>query len=429
MSVTDFLQFVSESPTAFHAVDAASKRLEQHGFSRLFEGQSWDLSAGQGYFVTRNQSSLIAFRIPEHWTHFQITASHSDSPMFKLKPRPVSPSGQAYVRLNVEKYGGAILSTWLDRPLSVAGRVLAETENGIQSHLIRLDDLSLIIPNLPIHFNREVNSGYNFNVQQDLLPVLGDEADETALTASICEAAGIQASQLLGTDLFLYNREAGCLWGARKQFFSSPRIDDLECAYTSLVSFLSSKPDGFVPVYALFDNEEVGSQSGHGAGSTLLPDVLTRLCTRNAQGLQEILTSSIMLSCDNAHAVHPNHPEKYDEQNRTFMNRGIVLKTNAAQKYTTTGVSMALFESLCRKAAVPCQYFANRSDIPGGSTLGNIANSQISMCTADIGLAQLAMHSAYESAGCLDLDYMISALSQFYSCNLIRTADGQWTIE
>ena len=245
MSVTDFLQFVSESPTAFHAVAAASKRLEQHGFSRLFEGQSWDLSAGQGYFVTRNQSSLIAFRIPEHWTHFQITASHSDSPMFKLKPHPVSPSVQAYVRLNVEKYGGAILSTWLDRPLSVAGRVLAETENGIQSHLIRLDELSLIIPNLPIHFNREVNSGYNFNVQQDLLPVLGDEADETALTASICEAAGIQSSQLLGTDLFLYNREAGCLWGARKQFFSSPRIDDLECAYTSLVSFLSSKP-GFL---------------------------------------------------------------------------------------------------------------------------------------------------------------------------------------
>ncbi len=428
----DFIDFVKQSPTAFHAIDALQHTLEADGYRPLNECEGWTIVPGGKYYVTRNRSALIAFRVPESgFAPFQIVASHSDSPSFKLKPACEDEAAGHYIRLNTEKYGGMLMASWFDRPLGIAGRLLVRTERGIETRLVDLDRDAVLIPNMPIHFNREVNDGYKYNAQVDLLPVYGDETAKGALSKELAEKTGVSEESVVGSDLFLYNRAAGSVWGAKNEFFSCGRIDDLECAYTSACAFLEAVPKGHINVFAVMDNEEVGSGTKQGADSTFLEDTLARIASAMGKTDSErraAVAGSFMVSADNAHAVHPNHPEKYDAGNRTFMNGGVVIKFNANQKYTTDGVSCAIFESVCARAGVPVQHFVNRSDILGGSTLGNIANAHTSMNTVDIGLAQLAMHSAYETAGCKDIEYMIRALKAFYETDIRMQADGVFEI-
>ena len=428
-----FLDFVRKSPSAFHAVKTLCAALDAGGFTPLSETQPWRIVPGGKYYVTRNLSSIVAFAVPETgFAHFQIVSSHSDSPTFKLKHICEDETAGGYLRLNVERYGGMIMSTWFDRPLSIAGRVLVREGSALTTRLVDLGRDAVLIPNMPIHFNREVNDGYKYNAQVDLLPLYGGAGSKGMLKAELARAAGVSEDAIVAQDLFLYARTPGSVWGAQSEFFSCPRIDDLECAYTSAAAFLASEAVGHINVLAVLDNEEVGSGSKQGADSTFLSDVLYRAGAALGASDSEIraaIAASFMASADNAHAVHPNHPEKYDAQNRTLMNGGVVIKHNANQKYTTDAVSCAVFSGLCAMAGVPVQHFANRSDMLGGSTLGNIANKHASMNTVDIGLAQLAMHSSYETAGCADVAHMVRALVLLYSHNIVMRADGALTIE
>ena len=430
--VASFLDYVAHSSTVFQATQQACDMLDAAGFTRLSEHEAWEILPGGRYYVTRNRSALVAFAVPENgFTHCQIVASHGDSPTFKLKAHAEGEAAGAYIRLDVEPYGGMIMSTWFDRPLSIAGRALVREDGRLVTRLIDFDRDAALIPNMPIHFNRDINSGYSYNPQTDMLPLFGGKDAKGALAAEIAAKAGAKEEDVVACDLFLYNRTPASVWGANEEFLSCPRIDDLECAYTSLAAFIAAPAEGHVNVCAVFDNEEVGSLSKQGADSTLLSDVLTRaLCALGLSDAQirAALAASFMVSADNAHAVHPNHPEKYDDLNRTVMNGGVVIKHNANQKYTTDAVSDAIFSEICAKAGVPVQHFANRSDIPGGSTLGNLSNAHVSMNTVDIGLAQLAMHASYETAGCADVDYMIRALRQFYKTDIITSADGEYQL-
>ena len=431
-NVQDFLHFIARAPSAFHAVDVLCQQLRGNGFERLCEHQAWQLVPGGRYFVTRNLSSVIAFTVPqEGFTHFQIVASHSDSPTFKLKTVCENAVCDQYVRLNVERYGGMIMSSWFDRPLSIAGRVLVREGDTLRTRLVDLGRDAVIIPNMPIHFNRQVNDGYTYNPQTDLLPLYGDVTAKGRLMRDIADACGVAPEAIAGSDLFLYCRMPGSVWGADDVYFSCPRIDDLECAYTTVQGFIGAKAVGHVNVCAVFDNEEVGSGSKQGADSTFLADVLARIAAALSMDdahLRAAVASSFMVSADNAHAVHPNHPEMYDADNRAYMNEGVVIKHNANQKYTTDGVSDAIFSTICARAGVPVQHFSNRSDMPGGSTLGNIANAHASMNTVDIGLAQLAMHSCYETAGVRDIAYMVNALHAFYETNISMRDDGMYAL-
>ena len=422
--------FIKSSPTAFHAVASICAALEESGYVALNEGEAWQLSAGGKYYVTRNLSSLIAFRMPEgSFDHFQIVASHSDSPCFKLKPLAES-DNNGYAVLNVEKYGGMIMSTWFDRPLSIAGRVIVRTDDGLEARLVNLDRDLALIPNVPIHFNREVNDGVKLNPQVDMLPIYGEAgADYMSIVA---EAVGVPKGSVVGSDLYLVNRDAPRLWGAKGEYIASPRLDDLECAYTSVQALLEAAPSEHVDMVCVFDNEEVGSGTRQGADSSFLQDALRRIIAASGggeQALEAAVARSMMLSADNAHAVHPNHPEKFDRQNRAAMNGGVVLKFNANQKYTTDGLSQSVFEAICGAAGVPVQRFANRSDIAGGSTLGNIANTHVSMVTVDIGLAQLGMHSANESAGSRDVQFMIDVMRAFHETEVSIVRDGRIGIQ
>lgn len=422
--IEGLIRFIQASPTAFQAVANIEKMLADAGFVRLNECQPWRVQAGGQYYVTRNQSTLAAFRVPEaDYAHIQLVASHADSPAFKLKPLPAR-EAQGYALLNVEKYGGVMMSTWFDRPLSIAGRLTVQTADGVAARRVSIDRDLALIPNLPIHFNRGMNDGVKLNPQVDMLPVLGMAgADYLKLVA---EAARVNVEDIVGHDLFLVNRDAPRLWGADNEYIASPRLDDLECAYASAVAMINAKPSRHLDMLCVYDNEEIGDASRQGADSTFLTDILARVA--RATGLNEpeaALARSFMLSCDNAHAVHPNHPEQYDEQNRVRMNGGVVVKTSATQKYTGDGFTQAVFETICRRAGVPTQRFANRSDIPGGTTLGNISTTHIGMLGVDIGLAQLAMHSANETAGARDLDHMIDALRAFHETEIVVEDDGR----
>ena len=428
----DLVEFLQESVTPFHAAATAESWLAAAGFTRLEEADYWNLEPGKGYYITRNGSAVIAWRVPQHAIGgWRIAASHSDSPCWKIKAD--MPENEGCRRLSVEGYGGMIMASWLDRPLTVGGRVLVKTQDGVQSRLVYIDRDLLVIPSLAIHFQRDVNKGKVFNPQIDMQPLWGPAGSRT-LTDLICEELGITAAEILDWDLQLITRQAPVQIGPDNEYFMAPRIDDLECAATTLLAFLDASGEAdsaCAPVWAMFDNEEVGSLSKQGADSTLLGDVLTRaLCALGLSDAQirAALAASFMVSADNAHAVHPNHPEKYDDLNRTVMNGGVVIKHNANQKYTTDAVSDAIFSEICAKAGVPVQHFANRSDIPGGSTLGNLSNAHVSMNTVDIGLAQLAMHASYETAGCADVDYMIRALRQFYKTDIITSADGEYQL-
>lgn len=430
----DLIRFLKDSPTCYHAVSNIRTALLESGYTELTEGARWTVSKGGKYFTVRNESSLIAFRIPQTAvTGFMIGAAHSDSPSFKIKANPEMSVENAYIRLNVEKYGGMMCAPWLDRPLSVAGRLIVKNGNRFETKLVKVDRDLVLIPNLAIHMDREVNDGHKYNPQVDMLPLFGDQNAKGRFREIMAEAAGVSAKDVIGDDLFLYSRTPAAVWGADGEYFSSGHIDDLQCAYANLRGFLdaSDAASGSTPVYALFDNEEVGSGTKQGAASTFLSDVLTRIgeCTGLTQEtLRMAIAGSMMVSADNGHAVHPNFPEKTDPVNRPHMNAGILIKHSANQKYTTDSVSAALFRDICARAGVPWQDFTNRSDMAGGSTLGNISNAQVSLNSVDVGLAQLAMHSPYETAGTKDTAYLAEAMRTFYSLTLTDEGQGSYTL-
>lgn len=429
----ELLQFLDHSPNAFYAVANMQKELEDAGFARLYEGCPWTLSGGHGYYVTRNDSAIIAFRIPEgEYQGFQIMASHCDSPVFKIKTNAEIVVDNSYVKLNVEKYGGMLCAPWLDRPLSVAGRVIVQTEEGIATKLVNVDRDLLIIPNVAIHMNRQVNDGYAFNAQVDMLPLFCEQGEEkNQFMQLIADEAGVQVEDILDTDLFLYDRMKGTTLGLHGEFIASGRLDDLQCAFASLKGFLAAELKQSIAVHCVYDNEEVGSGTKQGAASTFLKDTLQRISRAMGRSEEQYLmsiASSFMVSADNAHAVHPNHAEKADPTNRPYMNRGIVIKYSANQKYTTDGVSGAVMRAICKKAEVPYQTFTNRSDMLGGSTLGNISQAQVALNTVDVGLPQLAMHSPYETAGARDTAYLIEAARVLFSSSFEGNGDGNYRL-
>ena len=430
--VKQLFKFIENSPSCFHAIKTITEELKNEGFVEIKEKDTWQIEQGKKYYVTRNLSSVIAFKIPQNdFKSFNIVASHSDSPTFKIKENAEIEVNNKYVKLNTEKYGGMICSTWFDRPLSIAGRILVKENNAVKTHLVNIDKDLVIIPNLAIHMNREVNDGYTYNAQIDMLPLYGDNSSKGSLMKTIAKEVNVEEESILGTDLFLYNRMNGTKIGANEEYISSPRLDDLECAFTSLSAFLSENTSNSASVYCVFDNEEVGSGTKQGADSTFLYDVLRRInisLGKTEEDYYRLISSSFMVSADNAHALHPNYTDKSDPTNKVYMNDGIVIKYNANQKYTTDAVSASIFKTICDSVDVPYQTFTNRSDILGGSTLGNISNAHVSLNTIDIGLAQLAMHSTYETAGAKDVTYMIDAIKAFYNTSIEQVEDGQYIV-
>ena len=413
------LDFIEKSPTAFQAVDEMQKRLTENGFEVLSEKEYWKLVPGGKYLVTRNNSALIAFCIPEKESRvFHIMASHSDSPSFKIKENPEIKVDNSYVKLNVEKYGGMLMAPWFDRPLSVAGRVIVKGKDGLEEKLVDIKRDLVMIPNLAIHMNREANNGVAYNPQKDLQPLFAAGNTDRTLLEIIAEQVGIKKEDIISHDLFLYNRMPGTVWGADREFVSSARLDDLQCAFASMEGLLRAQNHESIAVHCVMDNEEVGSGTKQGAASTFLKDTLLRINMGLGRTYEEYLMTlagSFMVSADNAHALHPNYTDKTDPVNRPVLNGGIVIKYNANQKYCTDGVSAAIFKDICDRAKVPYQTFVNRSDMAGGSTLGNISNNQVPVKTVDIGLAQLAMHSVYETTGAKDTESLVKAATVFFA--------------
>lgn len=428
------IQFINDSPSPFHVVENIRNILKDKNYKELKETSKWNLTAGK-YFVTRNNTSVIAFVIPKKIQdyHFQIVSSHTDSPTFKIKCESELNGPKEYIRLNVEKYGGAIHYTWLDKPLSIAGRVFVKKDNKVLSKNIYFDKDLIIIPSLPIHFNRNVNDGVKLDPQIDLCPMFSNgELHKGDFVKMLAKKLNVKTKEIMSYDLYLVNRQVGTVLGYKDEFIAAPKLDDLEACYSSLLSFTDSKDNGSINAFCSFDNEEVGSLTMQGAMSTFLKDTLRRINSSLGNTEEEYymaLAKSFMVSFDNAHALHPNHPEKFDEENKCYMNKGVVIKENASQSYTTDSFSRAIFKDICQKAKVPTQNFANKSNEKGGSTLGNISNSQVSLHTVDIGLAQLAMHSSYETAGSLDLEYAYEALKTFYSKHILIDNSSSYKIK
>ena len=419
------LAFIASSPTTFHVCANLAARLKEEGYEELREQDAWALRSGGKYYVRRNGSSLIAFRVPEgELAGFLMMAAHADSPSFKIKEHAAVPTAGMYTRLNVEKYGGMICASWLDRPLSVAGRAAVRENGRIRMKLVNVDRDLLLIPHVAIHMDRSINDGKKYDPNIDMLPLFGDAEAAGKFDALIAETLGVPGEDLVASDLFLYVREPGTVWGAAGEYLSSPRLDGQQCVFSCCEGFLSAETGESAPVFCAFDNEEVGSDTKQGAGATFLQDVLARLSEGRGADLRRCLASSFMVSVDNAHAVHPNHPEYADRNDRPEMNKGVVIKYNANQRYTTDAVSAAAFMDLCGRSGIPVQQFTNRADLRGGSTLGHISTSQVSVDSLDVGLAQLAMHSAYETAGTADTGHMIRAAAAFFGSRFVREEDG-----
>lgn len=427
--ISDLFDFIEKSPTACHTVETVRQMLLKEGFTELPETEAWNLQPGGRYFTTRSMTSVIAFRFPKKdFRAFSIIAPHGDSPTFKVKGAPEMKVEGRYTKLNTEVYGGMTLNLWTDRPLSVAGRLAVRTEKGIRTALADIRRDLLLIPGLAIHMNREANSGVKLDPQKDTLPLLGGvESDLLALAA---ESAGVKKEDILSHDLYLYNRARGTVFGAKEEFIAAPKLDDLECAFSAVTAFLQAENPENCTVCAVFDNEEVGSMTRQGADSTFLSDVLSRVCMaagKNEEGRQRAIQNGLLLSADNAHAVHPDYPEKADPTSRCYLNGGVVVKH--ATRYATDGVTAAVFHRICEKAGVPTQDFYNHSSNPGGGTLGLISGSHVSIPTVDIGLAQLSMHSPYETAGKEDVSHMVNAMKAFYESVLTWHGSGECEID
>lgn len=420
--------FIDRSPTAFHAIETIREQLKEYGFIELQEGQRWHIEKGGKYFTTRNHTSLIAFSIGSllQKLTFNLCASHSDTCTFKIKPESVL-NKNGYVQLNTEGYGGMLCSTWMDRPLSIAGRVMVKQNNQLKEQLFDLKQPCCLIPNVAIHMNRKANEEMKFNKQIDMLPMVGLNQAQFDFKAFLAKHLDLDPKAISYVDGYLYNPEKCVIWGEKNEFLSGPRLDDLEMAFATLQGFLQAHNEEAVNVYCCFDNEEVGSRTRQGAASTYLNETLQRICLglkKDSEEYYAALACSMMVSCDNAHAVHPNHPEKADELNRPKLNQGIVIKFNAAQSYTSDAFSAAYFEEICQAEKLSTQTFTNRSDIAGGGTLGNISTSQVSIASVDIGLAQLAMHSTFETAGAFDIECCVKALRAFFNRTIVMLDSG-----
>ena len=413
-------KFLDSAHSVYHAVAQLEAQLKAAGYTCLLEQEKWELVPGGKYYLTRGGTALLAFRIPEGApTGFMFSASHSDRPTFKVKEN--GELAGRYTRLAVEKYGGMLMAPWLDRPLSIAGRVQVETQTGAQSQLVDIDRDLLLIPNVAIHMNRNANDGYKWNPAVDMLPLMGSEKAKGKLEGLLQKQV---KGKILGHDLYLYVRQSASVWGMDEEFISAPALDDLMCAWCCTQGFLKAESSKAIPVLCVFDSEEVGSSSVQGAASRLLQSTVDRICVSLGADAQRLLSNSFMLSADNAHAVHPNHPEFADPGNAPVVGGGVVLKFNANLRYTTDGFSAAVVRKVCAKADVPVQTYCNRTGLPGGSTLGCISLSQVSVPSADIGLAQLAMHSCYETAGVADALYLEKMMASFYESALVVDANG-----
>lgn len=421
---SDLLQFLNESPCNFLAVKNITDRLDRAGFSPLDMADSWQPRPGDRRYVVKNSSAVFAFIVGDGdpTAGFKIISAHSDSPGFRIKPNAEIVNEGGVVTLNTEVYGGPILYTWFDRPLSISGRVILRGDSPLRpvTRLVNFYRPLLTIPHLAIHYNRSVNDGNPLSKQRDMLPVLGrvnsKEEGKGLLTRMVARELGVTADEILDFDLTLYDTTPACTFGLNDEFISSGRIDDLEMAHAAVSALTASAENGgnrMTRVMAIFDNEETGSGTKQGAASPILQAILQRLCG-GFEPYSRAVASSFMVSADNGHALHPNYPSKQDPTNHPIPGDGPVVKINANCKYMTDARSAAIFRSICEKAAVPCQVFVNHSDTPGGSTLGNILTSQIELDGVDMGAPQWAMHSCRETAAVADHLSIVSAFTAFY---------------
>lgn len=421
------MKFLDRSVCNVWAVDTVTRCLEENGFQPLAMSDEWRLEPGKGYYVVKNHTAVMAFIVGQDPTlGYKIIAAHSDSPGFRIKPHPEMVGDGNVLRLNTEVYGGPILYTWFDRPLSIAGKVVLRGDDPLSPRveLVRIERPVLTIPHLAIHYNRQVNDGNKLSKQKDMLPVMGIlkdkiEKDDFVLKL-IARELGVEPSQILDCDLMLYDTTPACRVGADGEFMTSGRIDDLSMVHAALTALTGTTRrggNGMTRVMAIFDNEETGSGTKQGAGSPLLYNVLKRV-NASLGGTEEsfirAIDRSFMVSADNAHGTHPNYVDKQDPTNHPVLGGGPVIKINANCKYMTDAETSAVFASVCEKAGVPCQYFVNHSDVAGGSTLGNILTSQIELRGVDMGAAQWAMHSCRETSSVVDHAYIIKAFTTFY---------------
>lgn len=413
----NLIGFIKKSPSPFHVVDNFRSLLKDNGYTELDERSRFSLRKGMKYFVTRNNTSIIAFSIPDKEVEgYSIISAHTDSPTFRIKPNPEVTSSGEYTTLNIEGYGGMLLAPWFDRPLSIAGRAFVRREGEIKEELVDFDEDLVSIVNLAIHQNRKANEGINYKVQKELLPLFALGNEKGTFSKYLAKQLNADEKDILDTDLFLYNRTPASIWGLNKEFFSSAKIDDLGCAYTAITALLESKESNKIQMVALFDNEEVGSGTKQGALSDFLKSTMDRIAyslSFDEEKRLMLIQDSFMLSADNGHALHPNYPEVCDIVNKPVLNKGVLIKYSANQKYTTDSSSGAFVKQLCLDNNIPYQIFVNNSDIPGGSTLGNLSSQRVSLRTADVGICQLAMHSPYECAGCKDNEYLFRLFECF----------------
>ena len=418
--VQELIKFLNKAHSQYHSINEIKSILLENGYEELKEQEDFELEKGHNYFVMRNLTALIAFKMPKDIKdyHYQMVAVHSDSPTYKVKEHVTNNTANC-AKLVVEGYGGMIHSTWLDKPLSIAGRIVVKEGDSLKSCLLDIDKDLCIIPNVAIHLNRDINEGYKYNPQIDLCPILGDKVEDFSFDKYLSSQLGNK--EIVSYDLYLYNRTKATVLGMNDDYIASAKLDDLACDFASLQGLLKAKDNGSISLFASFDNEEVGSETINGADSTFLSDVLMRINSALGYGQEEYfkaIAKSFMISADNAHATHPNHPELSENGSEVLLNKGVVLKHNANMKYTTEGLSGALIKLLGEKASINIQEYFNRSDIRGGSTLGDISISHVSVLSADIGLAQLAMHSSYETMGAKDLQDMIKLIETYYSSNI-----------
>lgn len=425
----DLLDFLNASPVNFFAVKETARRLEAEGYKHFnAEDKLISVKAGDKFYVTKNDSSIFAFHIGKKTLGeggFHIICAHSDSPTFRIKPNAEITCEGGITKLNTEVYGGAILSTWFDRPLSIAGRVIVKGKDAMhpETKLLCVERPILIIPNLAIHFNRQVNDGVSISKQKDMLPILGIVSNTlergNLLMNVITEQLGINASEILDFDLYLFDTTPACHAGVHDEFISAGRIDDLSMVHAGLSALLADTET--IPettkILGIFDNEETGSQTKQGAGSPFLASIIQRIVLAQGETMDDYhrsIEKAFMISADNAHAWHPNYSEKYDPTNHPMLGGGPVIKFNAAQKYASDAVSAAIFAGICEKAGVPCQRFVNHSDVAGGSTLGNILASSLPLKGVDMGNPIIGMHSVRETGAAIDQEYCIKAFIEFY---------------
>ena len=412
--IKDFENYINNSYTAYHAVENAEKLLKANGFTCISEKHEWDIKKGGSYYFVRNGSALVAFKVGDG-DYFKIAASHVDSPALKVKENPIIKEN-GYVKLNVEKYGGGILYTFLDRPLKVAGRLVCEADGKLVTKAV-VSDYELIIPSQAIHINRSVNDGLAINAQTDMCPVFDicESDDATDFYKTLTDKT------VLGADLYLVNAEECRTVGASGKLIAAPRVDNLTSAYASIEAIINAEAADGVSIAALFDSEEIGNGTAEGAESDMLENAMKRIACSlgiSEQGYFAMLARSFLLSVDVAHAVHPNHPEKSDPTNKPKLGLGVVIKFNANKSYVTDAVSATLVKNIFRKANVPYQTFHARSDMPCGSTLGRSFVCRTGMLACDIGIPQLAMHSAYETFAKTDADSLFEGIKYFYNSNL-----------